>query len=85
VKVIFTLLDPVATEVALAGEFNSWSPDSLPLKRQGEGHWQTALTLKPGKYQYKFVVDGAWVTDPKATATQCNEFGTLNSVVEVKV
>jgi len=85
VKVNFTLLDPVATLVTLAGEFNNWSPDTLALKRQGEGHWQTTVALKPGKYQYKFVVDGAWVSDPKSTQTTCNEFGTLNSVIEVKL
>ena len=85
VKVSFTFFDPVATRVTLAGEFNAWSPETHALKRQGEGLWQATVSLKPGKYQYKFIVDGSWVHDPKASEIRANEFGTLNSVVEVRL
>ena len=84
VRVNFTFHAPDATRVTLAGDFNNWSTDGLALKRQGEGLWQASLPLKPGRYQYKFIVDGAWAHDPKATESRANEFGTLNSVVVVR-
>lgn len=83
VIVSFAFLDPVATSVTLAGDFNRWSADELPLKRYGEGLWQAQVSLKPGRYHYKFVVDGVWTHDPKASENCPNEFGSLNSVVEV--
>jgi len=83
VNVSFAFLDPVATSVMLAGDFNHWSPDELPLKRYGEGLWQAQVSLKPGRYHYKFIVDGVWTNDPKAAENCPNEFGTLNSVVDV--
>jgi hypothetical protein len=42
------------------------------------------MSLKPGRYEYKFFVDGSWVNDPKSPAAVYNSFGTQNSVVEVK-
>jgi hypothetical protein len=40
--------------------------------------------LGPGRYQYKFLVDGEWIVDPAASQNVANAFGTLNSVLEVK-
>jgi len=85
VAVEFSFFDPVATRVTLAGDFNHWSPETVALKRQGDGLWQATVSLKPGKHQYKFIVDGAWVHDPKAKESRANEFGTLNSVIEVRL
>jgi hypothetical protein len=47
--------------------------------------WQMEerLTLPPGRYEYKFIVDAAWTTDPAGTQEVPNAFGTTNSVVEV--
>ena len=50
---------------------------------RGAGLWQTTLALKPGRYQYKFVVDGEWMADPEAKQNVFNVHGTLNSVIEV--
>ena len=40
--------------------------------------------LPPGRYEYKFVIDGKWKIDPRAHQFSPNSFGTLNSVIEVK-
>jgi len=84
VEVTFSLNRPGAEEVYLCGDFNQWSPTSLRMIRHdSSGHWEKRLTLTPGRYQYKFVVDGEWVHDPKASENIPNHNGSLNSIVEV--
>ena len=39
--------------------------------------------LRPGRYRYRLVVDGKWVTDPHNQYTETNQFGELNNVIEV--
>ena len=84
IKVTFALPEPNAKQVALCGEFNNWSPDATPMQLQEDGHWETTIALAPGRYEYKFVVDGQWLPDPLAHENVWNQHGTLNSVVEVR-
>ncbi len=75
-----------ARQVALAGDFNGWKPDELFLAdTTGRGHFSVALPLRPGRYAYMFVVDGAsWVTDPRAEAYRDDGFGNLNALVTIE-
>ena len=74
-----------AETVYLCGDFNDWHPTSLRMIGNAEeGLWEKRLTLPPGRYEYKFFVDGKWIHDPWAQPTTPNPFGTLNSIVEVK-
>jgi hypothetical protein len=57
----YTSLDQVK-EVKVAGSFNNWQPE--PMARVGN-KWSILLELEPGEYQYKFIVDGQWLCDPK--------------------
>jgi hypothetical protein len=50
--------------------------------RDGAG-WKASVSLSPGRYEYRFVVDGQWVSDPKARESATNDFGSTNSVVVV--
>lgn len=84
VKVAFALDRSDAQRVTVCGEFNDWEPEATPLKRRDGGLWETTVALKPGRYQYKFVVDGQWLHDANARANVANEHGSLNSVVEVQ-
>ncbi len=52
-----------AHRVAVAGNFNDWKSDQLFMKRTADG-WVLPYVLGPGNYQYKFIVDGRWITDP---------------------
>ncbi len=85
VDVRFTLFEPSAREVALCGSFNGWSTATGSMHRTEDGHWETTLALAPGRYEYKFVVDGQWLPDPHASENVMNEYGTLNSVLEVRL
>lgn len=71
-----------AQRVFLAGEFNGWSVDATPMTREG-GRFEVVVPLGPGRYQYKFVADGAWITDEKAGEFRPDGFGGRNSVVVV--
>jgi len=83
-KVSFVVLDLGAKHVSLSGEFNGWSPNATLMKRHEDGHWETTVTLAPGRYEYKFVVDGHWLPDPLAHEHVWNQHGTLNSVIEIR-
>jgi hypothetical protein len=84
VKVTFVLPRADAEHVSLSGEFNGWSPGATPMKRCEDGHWEAVVELEPGRYQYKFIVDGQWICDPRARENVWNQHGTQNSVVEVR-
>ena len=75
---------PEAIDVCVAGSFNNWQPQATPMVPLGNGKWAKELTLPEGKYEYRFVVDGAWVSDPQAQQTAPNPFGTANSVLTVQ-
>ena len=83
-SISFALHKPDAKRVSLCGEFNGWSSSATDMKRQGGGLWETTLALAPGRYQYKFIVDGEWIADPAAQKNVPNEHGSLNSVIEVR-
>jgi 1,4-alpha-glucan branching enzyme len=84
VKVAFAFEAPGAKQVCVCGEFNQWSPDATPMELREGGRWEACLALRPGRYQYKFVVDGEWIHDPKAQESVLNEHGSYNSVAEVR-
>ncbi len=77
VSVSFEFTSASARQVCLAGSFNDWRPDASPMLAMGDGRWVKCLTLPPGRYEYRFVVDGQWVDDPKAVEFVANLHGTL--------
>lgn len=84
-EVAFVLHSHEANEVYLCGDFNHWTPHSLPMVRHGEDHcWEKRLALEPGRYEYKFIVNGVWIHNPDAPENVPNIHGSLNSVVEVR-
>ncbi|MBI4658691.1 MAG: hypothetical protein HY735_07550 [Verrucomicrobia bacterium] len=83
-KVRIEYSNPLAREVYVAGTFNAWDPRGTSLSAQGEGKWGVELTLPPGCYEYRLVVDGEWKEDPKASSFTPNPYGGLNSVLQVE-
>ncbi len=71
------------TEVFLAGEFNGWSATATRMQRQRDGSWIADLPLLPGKYQYKFVVNGEWFQDPSNPDSVADGWNGNNSVMTV--
>ena len=83
-KAIFTFTAPEAQRVQLAGDFNSWDPNAHPLKRTSGERWEIRLNLSPGRYEYKFLVDGQWQNDPNCADFASNPFGDENCVLVLK-
>lgn len=85
VLVRFELRAPDAHRVALAGSFNEWSDSSIVFTPAAEpGLWSVTVALRPGRYQYLFVVDGErWIPDPEAHAQVEDDFGQRNSLLVV--
>jgi chromosome partitioning protein len=83
-EVIFAARFDDAKKVLIAGDFNNWSPMSTPMINRGQpGEFWMCLPLRPGRYRYRFVVDGKWMTDPNNNYVETNQFGELNNVIEV--
>jgi len=82
-RVNFSLDAPGADSVFLAGDFNAWDRRAHLMKRSENGVWQKTLMLFPGRYEYRFLVDGQWTNDLQNPETCPNSFGTLNNVITV--
>jgi alpha-amylase/alpha-mannosidase (GH57 family) len=83
--VLFAYKDPTASSVNLAGEFNSWNPNSIPMT-ETDGVWRAVVELQPGRsYEYKFVIDGGvvWKEDPNNPYTVDDEHGGVNTVISL--
>jgi len=80
----FELTVEPGRQVFVAGTFNHWNPAANPMKdNPGSGHCKTALRIPTGTHEYKFIVDGVWMADPKCAELVPNECGSLNSVLHV--
>ena len=85
VMVRFLIKAPEAKKVSLAGDFNDWSVEKTTLSDEdGNGVWTDTVPLEPGRYQYKFLLDGEkWVVEPDAQAYQADGFGGKNSLLVI--
>ena len=82
----FSLYAPDVNEVYLAGDFNDWQPEAkgYSLRKFKGDIWRKMLKLKPGRYEYQFVVDGQWWCDPENDNRVSNPYCSENCIIEVK-
>jgi hypothetical protein len=83
-QVVVRFRDAAARDVRIAGDFNGWVPDkgvrsSIDLEG-GTRVWTKILQLPPGTYQYRYVVDGEWRSDPDQPEAEAGP----NSVLVVR-
>ena len=78
------LTAPKARSVFVAGNFNGWDAKSNVLNKESGGVWRAFLQLSPGRYEYRFIVDGQWQEDPNAKESAFNPYGGRNSVLVVR-
>ncbi len=85
VDVVFSLpAETQADRVALCGEFNDWSVESISLARGDDRAWRVTVPLVPGTYRYKFLLDGdTWENGTDADRYEENAYGTQDSVIVV--
>jgi chromosome partitioning protein len=80
--VVFALEAPQAQRVQLVGDFNRWMLDGNEMRLLGNV-WTQVLRLQPGRYRYRYVVDGRWCSDPSNTDVEPSPYGGENSVCVV--
>ena len=83
-RILFSIYEPQAHEVAVVGDFNTWDRALHPMKSDGNGLWQKVMLLPPGQYEYKFIVDGQWRIDTNNPNRCPNCFGTVNNILQVQ-
>ena len=81
-RVQFAFEAPQAKDVKVTGSFCGWQ-EGYAMKKDSEGLWKTSVLLEPGRHEYRFLVDGEWRNDPRASERVRNEFGSENDVLEV--
>src|SRR5580765_2969017 len=78
--VTFTIQAPAAARVQLAGDFNDWTLDGSEMEAVGLV-WKKTLKLAPGRYRYRYVIDGEWHSDPHNAVVGPSPFGGQDSVL----
>ncbi len=71
-----------AQRVSVAGDFNNWSTDELPMTKDG-AIWKREIYLGDGKQHYRFIVDGQATTDSANPEKEKANDGNLSSFVYV--
>lgn len=79
----FSLNAPEAKEVYVVGDFNHWQIDTASRMEHSGGNWRKKLEITPGRYQYRFVIDGRWQEDPNNQSKELNPYGEMNSLLEI--
>lgn len=96
-KVKFIFDSPSSKTVYLAGQFNNWAADKAKVsknetvniviemeKNKQTGFWEKFVFLPPGKYQYKYVLDGQiWKYDQNTLEKVDDGYGGYNSIIVV--
>lgn len=83
-QIEFTFHAPEAKKVYIAGTFNDWNTKLMRMKKGKDGTWRIIVKLSPGRYEYKYVVDGTWAQDIPGAELVPNPFGTNNCVISIK-
>jgi hypothetical protein len=83
IRIVFELPPCIwANHIAVAGDFNHWSPTSTPMRQNRDGVWQATIDLLQGSQcEFRYLVDGEWMTDYHADGFAPNRFGSDNSLV----
>lgn len=81
--VVFKLDAPPDAEVYVAGTFNNWNSTAIHMADNHKGTYTATVLLPPGRYEYKFIVNGEWRNGPDNHEQTPNTLGTTNSVLLV--
>ncbi|MBT3254687.1 MAG: hypothetical protein HN995_02870 [Candidatus Marinimicrobia bacterium] len=70
-------------QLQIAGDFSNWTAGDYVTSRRGDSLF-IEVPLKPGSYQYKFILNGdTWIADPQAAVFSTDPYGGQNSILIV--
>jgi serine protease AprX len=80
----FILHDTEATRVNVQGSWDDWAEPGIEAKQVKPHVWQATIgPLEPGRYRYKFLLDGErWLDDPDNPHKEPNTLAAFDSVLE---
>lgn len=78
----FALKSETARDAKIAGSFSNWQP--IPMSKQKNGTFAVTVEAQPGLHEYKFILDGQWVADPDNQNRSPNQYGSVNSIADVR-
>jgi hypothetical protein len=83
VRIVFELPSFIwADRIAVVGDFNQWCQESTPMHQEQDGTWRAIVDLPlGGRYQFRYLVNGIWMTDHHADGCAANRYGSDNSIV----
>ena len=83
VRVSFELPSCVwADRIYLVGDFNHWDGKATPMLQDRDGVWRAVVDLpRGGSYEFRYLIDGQWISDSHADGFAHNQFGVSNSIV----
>lgn len=84
-KVTFELEGIEAENISAIGSFNEWNTEATPLKKFKNGKFKATIDLaKDSSYEFRYVVDGAYINDEQADALAWNDYaGAENGVLNL--
>jgi 1,4-alpha-glucan branching enzyme len=71
----FEFFRPQAKSVHIAGDFNGWKENDLPMVRTSAGYWYARLRLAEGSYRFRYCADGQWFADYAAFGIENGPYG----------
>jgi hypothetical protein len=80
----FVLFQQGSAQVEITGSFTNWQ--KVPLSPTGsEGYWEITLEVPSGEHRYSFIIDESkLIPDPTVASKEPDDFGTINSILNVE-
>ena len=84
-KVTFSVEAKEAIQASVIGDFNNWNPEEGTLNKLKNGTLKGVFSIgKDASYEFKYIIDGAFVNETESDAFLWNEFsGNENGVLTV--
>lgn len=75
-----------ADRIFLVGDFNQWNETATPMQQERDGIWRATVELPQGhRYEFRYLIDGQWMSDSHADGFAENSFGISNSIVQTTI
>jgi 1,4-alpha-glucan branching enzyme len=84
-KVTFSVEAKEAIQASVIGDFNNWNPEEGTLIKLKNGTFKGVFSIdKDASYEFKYIIDGAFVNETESDSFLWNEFsGNENGVLTV--
>lgn len=74
---------PYPKSISLTGNFNNWENPGIPFNSVRYQFWELKINLPKGRNEYKFIIDGEWITDPNNKNIVVDSEGNENSYTDI--